>query len=156
MTCCACIDSSTQQDKPVEDKKTVGNYLSNLVFVDQKYQIDTIAILNNNNLEQFIGELEKADLTEKKTVAEIPTFIRGFLDNFTSNFSIANPGEDWQVGCVRTDVKIQHKVYDKETGDSLIQFISGNSQPLPSRQLIYFGIGKDIALMSYYIGGIGK
>jgi hypothetical protein len=53
------------------------------------------------------------------------------LNNLTDSFSIANPGENWQVGCVV-------------------------EQPLPLRQLIYLGIGNDIALMTYYTGGFGK
>ncbi|MEO6903988.1 MAG: hypothetical protein ABI315_12700 [Bacteroidia bacterium] len=27
---------------------------------------------------------------------------------------------------------------------------------MPKRQLIYFGLGQDLALMTYYTGGIGK
>jgi hypothetical protein len=107
-------------------------------------------------LQQLIEDLEKADLKEKKIVAEIPSFIKSFLDSLTDNFSIANPEEDWQVSCVIMGKQIQKKVYDKKTRDTLIEVSFDNSKPLPSRQLIYFGLGTDIALMTYYTGGIGK
>lgn len=152
----ACSNSTSQQNGPALDEKTVGNYESNVSVVNGEFVIDTNAILNNNNLQSLIDELEKTDLTEKKTIAEIPSFIISFLDSLTDNFSIANPDEDWQVGCVVMGKEIQTKVYDKKTGDTLIQITFDNSQPLPSRQLVYFGLGKDIALMTYYTGGIGK
>lgn len=156
MTFLGCSNSTTKQEGIALAKQTPDNYESNVSVVNGKFVIDTNAILNNNNLQSLIEELEKTDLTEKKTVAEIPSFIKSFLDSLTDNFSIANPDEDWQVGCVVMGKEIQKKVYDKKTGDTLIQITFDNSHPLPSRQLIYFGLGKDIALMTYYTGGIGK
>lgn len=156
MTFWGCGNSTTKQDGLDLDKQTSDNYESNVSVVNGKFVIDTNAILNNNNLQSFIDDLEKTDLTEKKTVAEIPSFIKSFLDTLTKSFSIADPGDEWQVGCVVMGKEIQKKVYDKKTGDTLIQITFDNSQPLPSRQLVYFGLGKDIALMTYYTGGIGK
>ena len=152
----ACIDSTTHQDTSVLDKKQVDNYVSNISLVNGKFTIDTSAILHNNNLQSFIKDLEKADLSEKKTYTEIPTFIKLFLDSLTNNFSIANPDGDWQSGCVIMGKQIYKKVYDKKTGDTLSEITFDNSQPLPARQLIYLGVGNDIALMTYYTGGIGK
>jgi hypothetical protein len=152
----ACSNSTTQTEESTMDKILADNYVSNISLVDGKFVIDTSAILNNNNLKSLISDLEKTDLDEKKTVAEIPSFIKSFLDSLTDNFSIANPDEDWQVGCVIIGKQIQKKVYDKNTGDTLIEITFDNSEPLPSRQLIYLGIGKNIALMTYYTGGIGK
>ena len=152
----ACSNLTSRQSESTLDKNTTDNYESNVSVVNGKFVIDTNAILNNNNLQSLIDDLEKTDLTEKSKIAEIPSFIKSFLDSLTGNFSIANPDEDWQVGCVVMGKQIQKKIYDKETGDTLIQVTFDNSQPLPSRQLVYFGLGKDIALMTYYTGGIGK
>jgi len=152
----ACSNSTSQQNESTLDKKTVDNYESNVSVVNGEFVIDTNAILNNNNLPSLIDDLEKTDLIEKKKIAEIPLFLKSFLDRLTGNFSIANPDEEWQVGCTVMGKKIQSKVYDKKTSDTLIQIMFDNSQPLPSRQLNYFGLGKDIALMTYYTGGIGK
>jgi len=124
------------------DKNSADNYKSNLSSVDGKYQIDTSAILNNNNLQQLIEDLEKAELAEKKTVAEIPSFLKSFLDSLTDGFSIANLGEDWQVGCTSLTIV-------DEKGNVI-------SEATPKRQLIYFGLGQDLALMTYYTGGFGK
>jgi hypothetical protein len=126
----ACGDSTTQKDNQ-ETENQIDNSVSSITFIDGHYQIDTTTILTNKNLPPLIDILKKADLAEKKTVSEIPVFIKSFLDNLTDTFSIANPGEDWQVGCII-------------------------DEPLPSRQLIYLGVGSDIALMTYYTGGIGK
>lgn len=152
----ACSNSTSLQGESTLDEKAVDNYESNVSVVNGKFLIDTNAILKNNNLQSLIDDLKKTDLTEKKTISEIPSFIKSFLYSLTDNFSIANPDEDWQVGCVVMGKEIQTKVYDKKTGDSLVKISFDNSQQLPSRQLIYFGLGKDIALMTYYTGGIGK
>ncbi len=156
MTIWGCSNTTTKQDGIALGKQTPDNYESYVLVVNGKFVIDTNAILNNNNLLSLIDDLENTDLTEKKTVTEIPPFIKSFLDSLTDSFSIADPGEDWQVGCVVMGKQIQKRVYDKKTGDTLIQVAFDNSQTLPSRQLAYFGRGKDIALMTYYTGGIGK
>ena len=96
------------------------------------FKLDTIGILTNKNLDSLILCLENAELKESKNVADIPIFIRETLNKLRfNNFSIANPEEDWQS----TDV-----VFDKN---------------LPDRQLIYLGVGENITLMAYYMGGFG-
>ena len=96
------------------------------------FKLDTISILTNSNLSPLILCLENAELKESKNIADIPVFIREALNNWTTdNFSIANKGENWQA----TDVV--------------------SEKGLPKRKLIYLGIGEDISLISYYIGGIG-
>lgn len=148
-----CNNSTTQQDK----HKIGNNAFSSIPFIDGHYQIDTTKILSNQNLQLLIGDLEKTELIEKNRVSEIPYFIKAFLDTLTvGNFTIANPDENWQVGCVSMGKLIEKKVYDKKTGDTLIEFTFDDSHPLPSRQLIYFGLGRDIALLTYYTGGFGK
>ena len=152
----ACSNSTTEEDKRSNEHKIGNNAFSSIPFVDGHYQIDKTKILSNQNLQSLMGDLEKAELTEKSRVNEIPYFIKTFLDNLTGNFTIANPDENWQVGCVAMGKLIEKKVYDKKTGDTLIELTFDNSHPLPSRQLIYFGLGKDIALLTYYTGGIAQ
>jgi hypothetical protein len=98
--------------------------VSGIIFKNGRFQLDTAIILSNKNLPPLIKSLEKADLQEKKKVAEIPEFIIAFFEEISGHFSMANRGEKWQAGCVV-------------------------SKPLPSRQLIYFGLGPDIALNDY-------
>ena len=100
-------------------------------YVNGKYLLDTNSILANENLPPMINDLIRSDIDEKKSIKEIPGFIMVFLKKLRKNFTIANPGEDWQA----TDCPFK---------------------PLPDRQLVYFGLGNDIALMAYYTGGIGK
>ena len=154
----ACNNSTTNQDSLALDIKSQDNYISNISLVEGNYKVDTNAILNNNNLFPLIEELEKADLSEIKSVAKMPSFIVSFLDNLTDSFSIANPDEDWKVGCsgpMEIDNSNQKKTIDSKTGDTII-IVSIKTKNVPSRQLIYFGLGNDIALMTYYTGGIGK
>jgi len=94
--------------------------------------IDTMAILTNKNLTPLIKAFDNQELQEIEKYQSIPEFIRLYLEQITGkDFVIADKGEDWQA----TDV------------------ISEN---LPRRQLVYFGYNKDIALMAYYKGGVGK
>jgi hypothetical protein len=129
---------------------------SSISFDNGKILIDTSRILNNQNLQFFIDELSKQELYQKKTFQEIPSFIRTFLDSLTGNFSIANPGEIWRVGCTgpfEVDSASTTKKIDKKTGDTIYQVCF---KEFPARQLNYFGLGNDVALMKYYSGGIAK
>lgn len=156
VTLWACISQKSQESQSTLNEIGVSKYESNISIVDGKFVIDTNAILNNNNLSLLIDKLEKTELKEKKSIGEIPLFIKSFLDSLTQNFSIANPGEDWQEGCVVLGKENQQKVHNEKIGDTMIPIGIDNSQLLPRRQLIYFGLGKDIALMTYYTGGFGK
>jgi hypothetical protein len=128
---------------------------ANISIVNGRYRLDTNAILDNNNLDALMEELKEKTLTEKNTVQEIPWFVLSFLDSLTGDFSIANRDEEWQVGCTIMGKSITKSVYDPQTGDSLLMTTFDNSHPLPSRQLIYFGLGENIALFTYFTGGWG-
>ena len=95
------------------------------------FQIDTNRILTNQNLDQFLSLLKTDSLRITFNKDDIPEFIKAELDCLTHNFRIANPKERYNA----TDV------IDKD---------------LPGRQLIFLGLGKNLFLMQYYIGGIGK
>jgi hypothetical protein len=152
----ACNNTTTHEhDNFGDDFKDNNSHNANK-FLNDHFEIDTTTILTNKNLQPLIDYLDTAELNEKKSISEIPVFIKVFLDSLTNNFSIANPGEDWQVGCTVIGKQIKKKIYDKTTGDTLIEIAFDNSQSLPSRQLIYLGLGQDIALITYYSGGIGK
>ena len=84
-------------------------------------------------------------MTTHNNIKDFPDFIKIFLDSLSSgNFSIANPNENFKAGCTSLTIR-------NEKGN-----IISLDENLPNRQLIYFGLGKDIALMTYYTGGIGK
>jgi hypothetical protein len=125
----AC-NNSNSDGRQIE--ASIANLETSISFSGSKYQIDTAMILTNQNLLPLIDDLDKTTLITHTNTKDIPYFIKTFLDSLTGNdFSIANPGEDWQAGCV---------IIEK----------------LPSRQLVYLGLGNDIALFSYFTGGIGK
>ncbi len=124
----ACNVSTTQ------DKKTVlsnNDTIKGLTIKDGSVKIDTFVILTHQNLDPLLAELEKTDLKTYRQVSDIPVFLVNFLETIIKDsFSIANPNEDWQFGCDASD-------------------------GLPSRQLIYFGLADNIALLTYLTGGIG-
>lgn len=125
--------------------------------IDGKFKVDSHVINTGQNLDALILDLEKTVLSEKKKVADIPTFIKMFLDSisYEKTFSIANHDENWQVGCTSVEIISHSKRYNKKTKDTvtIVKVGEGN---LPTKQLVYFGLGKDIALLSYFTGGIGK
>lgn len=107
-------------------------------------------------LQALLSDLDTSKLREAKLVSEIPPFIMRFLDSLTTDFSIANPGDDWQETCTDYGTPVHKKVFDKESGDSVVQMSFDNNRPLPTRELIYFGYSSNLVLMSYYTGGFGK
>lgn len=124
--------------------------ITSVSIVDGKYKIDTNRAVANWNKEKLIATLETENLIEKKTVEEIPDFIKTFLNNISTNqtFDIANPDEEW-----REDSWINGFNNEQKT---IVHATSSLAKPFPPRQLIYCGIGKNMALISYYIGGIKK
>lgn len=140
----ACSDYSTPADNQTLTQKQTPIEITCVSKVNGQFKIDTGNILINKNLPTLLLDLDKAYLADKKAVADIPAFIKTFLDSISDDkdFSIANPDENWKSGC--TDLVVVNK--------------KGNviSKKLARRQLVYFGLGKNIALLSYYTGGIGK
>ena len=97
-----------------------------------QFEIDTVSILTNKNLDGLISKVETADLTLYSEFESAPGFIKLFLDSLVgTEFRIADPGEDWQA----TDLILE--------------------KALPDRQLVYLGVGQDAMLLTYNKGGIG-
>ena len=94
------------------------------------YKMDEKAIFENRNLDAFLNEFQKQKFTISNDKKEIPTFLIKYLDCKTGDFSIANPDEKFQDGCV-----VQKK--------------------LPKRQLTFLAKSKNILVMTYLTGGIG-
>ncbi|MBW8359735.1 MAG: hypothetical protein K0M63_08060 [Weeksellaceae bacterium] len=99
---------------------------------DEKIIMNAKEIVENKYLTDLIAQLENTELTEEKDINKIPMVVSNFLNALLEDKPIANPNENW----IPTDV-----ILDKK---------------LPRRKLQYFGSGKNIALMNYFKGGIGK
>lgn len=141
-TCNNRSAESTTLNMPIE--------YSSISIVNGIYKIDTNIAISNGTKEKLITKLEIENLIDKKTVAEIPDFIKSFLDGVSINqsFDIANPDEEWQEGGWVNGFDNEKK--------AIIQATSSLAKPFPNKQLIYCGIGKNMALISYYMGGIKK
>jgi len=103
-------------------------------FVKGKYEVDSVIIVEDINKRALLADLSAQKLNDKSSTEQIPGFIKAFLESvsYDKKFEMANPNEEYQIGW-KTDEKI-----------------------LPNKQLIYFGTGKNIALLSYNSGGLQK
>jgi len=112
------------------------------------YKIDSAIAESNGNKLKLLPTLENEKLSEKKNVNEIPGFIKAFLDSISTNktFDMADPGTEWQTGGWINGFDDQQK--------NIVNAVSSVAKPFSNKQLIYFGLGKNMALLSYYTGGI--
>ena len=124
------------------DKKPIENSPTDYFLVNEEMQPNKFRD-SAANLHRFVKGIENFHLSEKKTVNEIPQFIKSFIGiDEVGGFSMANPGENWQVGCVNL-------IIIDENGQII-------SESLPKTQLAYFGIGSNFAMLAYYVGGAGR
>ncbi|MES2516196.1 MAG: hypothetical protein V4580_18720 [Bacteroidota bacterium] len=129
-----------------EPETTLGTY-SSISMIGSNYKIDSSIAMANGTKQKMLLSLNKENLIEKKTVEEIPDFIKTFLDGISenNNFDIADLGEEWQDG------SWTHSFEKNTSTEKATAYIA---KPFPTRQLIYCGVGKNVALISYYTGGI--
>ena len=118
-----------------------------------KYNVDTTVIRENRNKKMLLDGLGRSYLAEKKDLAGIPGFITTFLDSisFGRKFEIVNPGEECGT-CTHDCGHILTKVYDQNKKDTVLTLIWYGSH-YPIKQMVYFGIGKNLAILSYHAGG---
>jgi hypothetical protein len=124
-------------------------------FTIKPFKVDPDTVKLNIQLKLFIQQLDTSVLKEFNTVPEIPKYILSYLDSTCGGFDIASPGEEWQEGCIVMGKSIQTSTLDSATGKVTITTTFDTSQPLPHRQLVYFGVNDNIALMVYKTGGFG-
>lgn len=93
--------------------------------------VDTMKIYLDENLDDFISDLQTQKFKTSKDKNQIPGSIRQYLNCLTSdNFSIANPNEEYRCCCE-------------------------SSQKLPKRKLLFFSGSKGTFLITYLTGGVG-
>jgi hypothetical protein len=151
----ACSKSNTEA-VVVDSNTPLEADRSSVAFVNGNYEIDSAVITKNLNKKRLVANLETKPLEEKTTLQEIPAFIKTFLSSVSPHkkFEIVNPGEDWKSGITNYGHVVFKKVFDASLKDSVL-VLSGDGAILPDKQLIYFGIGDGVALMSYFRGGFG-
>lgn len=96
-----------------------------------KFQIDEKKIIENVSLVSFLNEFKNEKFVIYNDKNSIPKHIKKELDCIASEFSIANPDEEYQAGCI----------VEKD---------------IPKRQLIFLAKNDDILVLSYATGGIGS
>lgn len=145
---------------PVSNQKTEvysesQKYTSSISKLNGKYTVDTNVVYQNKNKKTLLALITPEYLDEKSTIDEIPYFIRVFLNDISENgiFDMVNPGEEWKSGIADFGHQVIRRVYNTEKKDSVL-IVTYDRNPLPAKQLVYFGIGKHTALFSYYSGGL--
>jgi|GEM_PF-1353918 len=97
----------------------------------EAYVIDTAAVLTNRRLDQLLSEVHQTDLIGHQSATALPPVIATFLERTQKEpVSIADVGEAYES----TDLIMDD---------------------LPRRQLTYLGIGGNVVLLAYNLGGFG-
>lgn len=136
----ACNKTVTSKESVDENKP---ENMSSVRVEDGKYLINMNVLYNNGHKEKLVAGLCKVKLEEKKSVEEIPAFIKTFLCSLPGDrtFRIANPNEAWLFYDITNFSKGGAIDFEKQS-------------KLPNKQLIYFSIGENYALLSYRTGGL--
>ncbi len=131
--------------------KTKQETMKSVSLVNGIYKIDTAVIWSNRNKDALVLELDKEKLVEKNNQAGIPEFIRIFLDSISPDkkFNMADPGEKWFTGDIKDLIYTRLYNNKKDTTTALC-----DKQNLKDKEFAYFAIGKNIAVLSYYSGGV--
>jgi hypothetical protein len=95
-----------------------------------QFNIDTVKILNNINLDKLLQEFQSDSFRITNNKKDIPRFIKKQLKCWTNGFAIANPGEPFQA----SDVILKRQ---------------------PKRQLVFLAVSKKMLVMTYLKGGFG-
>lgn len=95
------------------------------------FTLDEASILSNKNLDAFLQKMEIEKFTTYTDKKAIPAFILKELECISGGFSLVNPKQPYQSGCIM------------EKG-------------VPQRQLIFLAMSKDIMVMTYATGGMGS
>jgi hypothetical protein len=132
-------DASLILDEAVSHKTEITK-TSSVSVKGERYLVDTTFIMGNINRVELLAHLRTGNIQDKRKVADIPPFIMNFLNSLSAdnNFGMVNIGEEWQSGAFPHLELVNGKLVHKK---------------LPKKQLIYFGIGHNIALMAWMNGG---
>jgi hypothetical protein len=93
--------------------------------------VDTMKIYLDENLADFISDLQTQKFKTSRDKNQIPGTIKQYLNCLTNDsFSIANPNEEYRCCCT-------------------------SSEKLPRRKLLFFSENKGMFLFTYLTGGVG-
>ncbi|MDB4710351.1 hypothetical protein OAF16_01330 [Flavobacteriales bacterium] len=143
----SCSETDNNQQEENKEVEVLEKQVFGLLNNNGSYVLDTSVILSNQNLTPLILELEKANLESKLVFQEAPKIVRSLLDSLTGDFDMANPGVDWEAGCVKVG-----KYIEKKISDSIFE-VTFVEPEIPDRKLVYLGTSDNITLMTYYTSG---
>lgn len=135
-------------------KKYVSNRATSVYRKDGVYRVDTNVIYNDKNKLMLYKELSNQKLNESLNVKDIPDFIVTFLKekSYNNHFHVADKCGKWMESGTQPLEMKQVKKYDEQKQDSVLTLELVN-QDLPEKELNFFGIGNNIAVLALRNGG---
>lgn len=130
-------------------------YHSSVSVTDNNYVVDSSVVIRQLNKKHIIAALAPEYLSEVKTVDQIPAFLSSFLSSLSKNgeLDMVNPGEEFKSGITNFGHQAFKKVYNAEKKDS-VMMVTYDTHPLACKQLVYCGVGREIAVIAYNTGGL--
>lgn len=143
-----------KKDESDIDRKYVSKRATSVYLKDGIYRVDSNVIFSDKNKTQLYAELSKNKLKQGFNVNDIPDFILTFLKEKSSNnhFHVADKCGKWmESGSQPMELKLVNK-YDQKKKDSIptLELVSAD---LPEKELNFFGIGENIAVLALRNGG---
>ena len=90
-----------------------------------------MALVTNRDLPTLLAKVEQDSLVSYTAVQHLPPAVATFLATHAHQARMADVGAPFAKTCARDD------------------------ENLPTRQLVYLGVGQEMVLVSYYCGGFG-
>jgi hypothetical protein len=136
------------------EKKYISTRETSVYQKDGVYRIDSNVILNDKNKLKLYTELKHEKLKQSFVVIDIPEFILSFLKNksYEGHFHVADKCGEWMDKGTQPLVMKSVTKYDQVKKDS-ITTLELVSKDLPEKELNFFGIGENIALLALRNGG---
>ena len=146
-------DKSATQTNDESIKHYKPENLNSISMINGECKINYDFIKSNKNKQTLLNIITTEVLKEKHSKTEIPAFILTFMESLSENnkFEMANPGEPWYVNDIMGFTL--SKMYDSQKKDT-VDIVTPSQKILPHYQFVYFGISKNMALLSYYSGGL--
>ncbi|MDF2452431.1 MAG: hypothetical protein K0S26_1935 [Bacteroidota bacterium] len=143
----------TETVDPASSEQCERQSVNSVSMSNGRCAIDDATSKDDRNKQALLLAIYDEELVRRKNKTEIPSFIIAFFDSLSAGqkFDLANPGEPWRIGDIMNFAVT--KVYDPEKKET-VNIVSPGRNDLPGQQLVYFGIGKHMALFSYYTGGL--
>jgi hypothetical protein len=144
----------SEADPGVQGLLTAENFSGDKV-ADREHRLSESkmdAVFEDVTKKHLVSELSSATLTEYDSVNDIPEFMIEFLKQSSPDgeFILADKGAQWQSGVMPVLEIVNSESKASSRGGNQLWIVN---KKLPLKQLVFFGMGKGIALLAYNQAG---